>query len=265
MNISEKSWERYIERLRKVNKTAAEKMLDFLHLNRDDDGLWNSYEARQLILEYAYSLSTQYGEAAAELACEMYDQMGELSGVDLPSAEPAATATFQETAKAVNGALKSDNADIVASAVERLVKLSEVDTVLNNALRDGAEWAWIPHGDTCAYCIMLASQGWQPASRDAIRNGHAEHIHANCDCTYAVRFDDRTDVQGYKPKKYLKMYNGETIDKDIREDILEKYGRWSTDAKMNAMRRQVYRDNKDAINARKRAEYALRKEREQEE
>ena len=26
------------------------------------------------------------------------------------------------------------------------------------------------------------------------------------DCTYAVRFDKNTDVEGYEPEKYLEMY-----------------------------------------------------------
>lgn len=64
----------------------------------------------------------------------------------------------------------------------------------------------MPHGDTCAFCITLASRGWQKASRKSIRNGHAEHIHANCDCTYAIRFNRETTVEGYHPEKYLEMY-----------------------------------------------------------
>ena len=54
--------------------------------------------------------------------------------------------------------------------------------LLKNAVRDGAEWAWVPHGDTCPFCITLASNGWQKASRKVLKGGHAEHIHANCDC-----------------------------------------------------------------------------------
>lgn len=249
MTISEKSWVRYIDRLRKVNKGAAEKMLAFLETHKDSNGLWDASEVRQAVIDYAYGLSTTYGEAAAELACEMYDEAASLSGVALPSAEPAATATYGEVAKQVNGTLKYQNPQIISQAVERLVKLSEVDTVLNNALRDGAEWAWIPHGDTCPYCITLASQGWQYASKEAIRDGHAEHVHANCDCTYAVRFNEQTNVEGYNPNKYKRIYD-------------HADGRTGKD-KIRAMYREEYARNKDEINARKRAEYAARKEREE--
>ena len=251
MTITESSWVNYIDSLRKVNKTAADLMREFINTHRDADGLWNAPETRQAIIDYAYGLSSKYGEAAAELACEMYDGMGVLSGVTLPAAVPAETATYSETAKTVNGVLKrSSNEETLSGAVERLVKLAAVDTVMQNALRDGAEWAWIPHGDTCAFCITLASRGWQPASKKAIKNGHAEHIHANCDCTYAVRFNSRTDVQGYDPDKYKRMYYDAPLD-----------GQRATGKnRINAMRREFYADNKETINAQKRSAYAKRQE-----
>lgn len=253
MTITESSWVNYIDSLSKINKTAADLMRKFLNTHKDVEGLWNAPETRQAIINYAYGLSTKYGEAAAELACEMYDEMGVLSEVTLPLAVPADTATYSEAAKTVNGVLKtSQNEETLAGAVERLVKLAAVDTIMQNALRDGAEWAWIPHGDTCAFCITLASRGWQQASKKAIKNGHAEHIHANCDCTYAVRFDSRTNVQGYDPDKYKRMYYDAPLD-----------GQRATGKnRINAMRREFYAENKEEINDQKRSAYEKRKERE---
>ena len=115
--------------------------------------------------------------------------------------------------------------------------------MIHNALRDGAEFAWIPSGDTCPFCLMLASNGWRRASKKAIKKGHAEHIHSNCDCQYCVRFSSDTTVAGYDPDKYLSMY-----------DSYE--GSWND--KVNAMRREQYALNKDKINAQKRAAYAAR-------
>lgn len=244
MTITEESWESYIEDLRKINETAAEKMAEYLRKHPTD-----TYEELQAAINYAHALATKYGEGAAELACQMYDAIAELSGLYLPAAEPAATATIAETAKMINGIRKySMDADMIASGVGRLVKMAGVDTTMNNAIRDGAQWAWIPVGDTCSFCLTLASRGWQTASKKSMKNGHAEHIHSNCDCTYAVRFNEDTNVQGYDPDKYLRMYN-------------------ATDGKpqdkINAMRRQKYAQNKEEINAQKRAAYRERKEREE--
>ena len=60
----------------------------------------------------------------------------------------------------------------------------------------------------------------------------------NCDCTYAIRFDDKSGVEGYDPDKYLEMYEN-------AEGVTSK-------EKINALRRQK-------IHAQKREAYAKRK------
>ena len=242
MTITRSVWSKYIASLRKVNDEAAR--LAIRYLETHDTVTQAGIDA---LIEYCYGLATKYGEAAAELAAQMYDALALATGASVAPAVPAATATMQETAKAVVGTMKTGNNEIVSSAVGRLVKMAGVDTTMQNALRDGAEWAWIPVGDTCAFCITLASRGWQRASKKAIRGGHAEHIHANCDCTYAIRFDD-SEVEGYDPRKYEEMY----YDAD---------GKKPQD-RINAMRREFYAQNKNEINAQKRSAYEKRKERE---
>lgn len=225
MTISSTAWKAFLARLRKVNDAATDKMLKYIERN----GMPQTQEQINAAIDYAFGLATKYGEAAAELACQMYDATALASGVMLPASEPAATASMHEVAKAIQGTVKTGNANIVASAVGRWVKMAGVDTTMQNAIRDGAEWAWIPHGETCAFCITLASRGWQRASKKALRGGHAEHIHANCDCTYAIRYDSRTTVAGYDPDKYLAMYNSTS---------------GSPEDKINAMRRAFYAENK---------------------
>ena len=243
MTITEKAWDDYIQKLRKVNDSAANAMLRYLerHPNYATTGLQEAIDA-------AFAMATYYGEAATALACEMYDAVALASGVRLPAAIPAETATIDEVARAVAGTAKTGNPSIVADSVSRLVKMAGVDTTMQNALRDGAEWAWIPRGETCAFCLTLASNGWQPASKKAIKGGHAEHIHANCDCTYAIRFDSRTNVAGYEPDKYLEMYQNASN------------GGWKD--KVNALQAELDGKHRDEYNARKRAEYGARRERE---
>ena len=202
MTIPERTWLRYIRMLSAINSTASKKFAAYLATH---DVMTKA--GRKAAIDYAAALATKYGESAAAVACEMYDVVAEASGVIVPSAEPAETASYGEVAKAVNGVLKqSQNVDMISSVVGRLVKRTGADTTLNNAIRDGAEFAWVPSGDSCAFCIMLASNGWQRASKKALKGGHAEHIHANCDCTYAIRFDSRSNVAGYDRDKYLEIY-----------------------------------------------------------
>ena len=245
MTISSTSWARYIAQLRRVNNAAFRAMLGYL----DAHGLPQDEAAEDAMIDAAYAITRKYAEASATLSARMYDSLAALAGKKLPPAVPAPAPTVHEVAKAVVGTSKTGNPEIVSSSVGRLVKQTGVDTTMQNALRDGAEWAWVPQGETCAFCLTLASNGWQRASKNAIRNGHAEHIHANCDCTYAIRFDSETTVAGYEPEKYKEMYDEAAPGKNSTE-------------KINAMRREFYAQNREEINAQKRDAYAKQQERE---
>lgn len=231
MQISAKTWNEYITRLSRLNQKAGQLMREYIdaHGTADTDDL----------VAYAYGLVTKYGEGSTELACQMYEALAEAQGVYVPAAEPAATASYGEVARMVN-ATKDQNPANLPNGVSRLVKRAGADTTLKNAIRDGAEWAWVPHGDTCPFCITLASNGWQKASKKLLKGGHAEHIHAHCDCEFAVRFRSDTTVTGYDPDEYYRQY------REAGGDI-------------NKMRRIDYAANRERINAQKRAAYAARK------
>ena len=216
-------------RLARLNQRAGQLMADYIaaHGTRDTDAL----------IAYAHALVTKYGEGSAELACQMYDALAAAARAGVPAAEPAEPASYGEIARMVQATKASPPQ--MQRGVSRLVKRAGADTTLKNALRDGAEFAWIPQGDTCAFCLTLASRGWQKASQAAIKGGHAEHIHANCDCEYAIRFDGRSTVAGYDPDEYLRRYRAAGSD-------------------VNALRRVNYAKNRERINAQKRAAYALR-------
>lgn len=245
MTISGEAWTKYVRALSQVNTEATNQMHKFFTQYGIFDP--NNAEGMKQLVRYAYGISTKYGEAAAELACQMYDACGLASGLFLEPAIPAEVAEYAEVAKTVYGTAKtSQNIEEMTSAVTRLVKRAGQDTTLKNALRDGAQFAWVPSGDTCAFCIALASRGWQYASKDAIKGGHAEHIHANCDCAYAIRFDNKTQVKGYDPDKYYQQYA--SADGNTPEE------------KINSMRRKYYAENKETILAQKADAYAKRTE-----
>ena len=242
MRISQRAWTQYITALRKINDAAYKAMKIYL----DAHGLPSEDWEEDALIDIATAVARKYGAASATLSAEFYDKIGRLAGRTLPAALPAEPATVHEVAKAVVGTAKTGNPDIVAGAVSRLVKQQGVDTTMQNAIRDGAEWAWVPQGETCAFCITLASRGWQRASRDALRGGHAEHIHANCDCTYSVRFDSTSSVAGYDPEKYREMYYDAEGSKPQN--------------KINSIRRELYAKNREEILAQKADAYEKHKE-----
>lgn len=237
------AWANYVKRLGKLDTEATKKVGEYI--GSIPGFSFTNPEDMNKLVAYAYGISAQYGEGAAALACEMYDAIGIASGQILPPAEPADIPDMDEVAKAVRGTAKTENPDNVSRSIGRLVKRTGADTTLKNAIRDGAEFAWIPNGDSCAFCITLASRGWQTASAKALKNGHAEHIHSNCDCTYGVRFNGKPTYKNYDPDKYLEQY--EAAEGGNSKD------------KINSIRRIKYQENKDRINAQKRVAYAERK------
>lgn len=233
MKLSRTNWNNYVTRLSAINKTAGRKMLAYIekHGTEDVDAL----------VEYAYALATKYGEAASAVACEMYDEIATVQNAHVPPAVPKQPQNIRYVGAAVRGAL-SRAPSTVPSTVSELVKRTGAETTLKNAKRDGAYFAWVPNGDTCAFCITLASNGWRKASKKTINGDHAEHIHKNCDCEFAISFNGPGEIEGYDPDKYLAMYEG------------AEGSSWKD--KVNSMRRAHYAANKDAINAQKRAAYA---------
>lgn len=234
MVITQSEWDNYIRLLRQVNERAAMDIVGYMRNHLLHDATSNNItlltdEQRKELIDYAYGIVQKYGEASAALSAEMYDAVAVLEGRYIAPAEMAELANYGDVAKAIDGTLKtSQNINEIASAATRWVKMAGADTTLHNAIRDGAECAWVPQGMTCAFCLVLASRGWQRATKKTLKNGHAEHIHSNCDCQYAVRYDSRTDVEGYDPNAYLSMYR-------------HAEGR-TPQERINSMRRTAYAD-----------------------
>lgn len=241
MEMSAKAWLEYAVQRSNISQRAIDMMQAWLDKNPEA----SHFDT----LNHAYNLVMRYGQATGALSCKMYEATAETQGAAIATAEMADLPNYDEVGKAVNGTMKQSKS--VADTVGRLIKQVGEDTILKNARRDGAEFAWVPSGDSCAFCITLASRGWQHMSKAARNGNHAEHIHANCDCTYAVRFDGKSTVAGYDPDKYLAQYNSAEGN--------------SSQAKINALRRENYARNKDSINARKRELYAEQKKHRKEE
>lgn len=223
MIISQANWKKYVQQLSSISKTAGNQLQDWINKNGIGDMV--------ALINYAIALSDKYGEAGASLAAQMYDEVAQLSGASVPIAEVAPTATYGEVAKAMYGTIKQNQQP--SATMERLVKQASADTMRKNAIRDGAEWAWVPSGDSCAFCMTLASRGWQKASKKTLKGDHCDHIHAHCDCQFMIRFNSYTNVEGYNPQEYRRIYDNAD-------------GRKPKD-KINAIRRMQYQKEKSIV------------------
>lgn len=218
------AWKQYKDKLRRIDSKAADLMQKYAEAH--------GFQIDDEMVQYAYAVSTKYGEASGALAADMYDSIAEYymenskSARNIPYAEVADPASERDVKNALYSAEAQNRTGEIPQRVSRLVRQCGADTVMKNAIRDRAEWAWVPSGDTCAFCLTLASNGWQPASRAQLNGNHAQHIHNNCDCTFAIRFDKETNVEGYDPKVYRRIYDRNGGD-------------------INAIRRELYADTKN--------------------
>lgn len=253
MKLSADYWIKYINTHTSANKAAERRMERYIAVHGTDD--------MDKLADYAYALVSKYGEAASALSCEMYDKTARAQHVNVPEAVPAETASYGEVASAVRGAGKR-SPSLIPDAVGRLVKQAGADTTLQNAKRDNAWFAWVAQGDTCPYCLALSAIGWQKAGELTLKGGHAEHIHANCDCEYVIDLKGDLEIEGYDPYELNQQIRDMTDDEFDAEDLLRMSGhnaKGHDHGALNIIRRKQYATNRDYINAQKRETYLIRK------
>lgn len=180
-------------------------------LNTSDVGV-----VRRALAEFMPLLVRHYGEMAAVVAADFYD---ELRAQSSPAGRYAAVmaayagdAGLLASARWAIGSLlgaKPDPAAALGSlsiVADKHILGQGRRTIAESAARDpaGARWARIPHGDTCAFCVLLASRGAVYHSEAAA--GEFAKFHGDCDCTPTPFWDGDPYPDHYDPDAYFQMY-----------------------------------------------------------
>ena len=188
----------------------------------------------------SYAVSV-YGDAAATCAADLYDEMAEASGAKLPTAilDTSDVSGFIEkevryqAGKYIAGKGEEFASAAAAKATDQVSRRAN-ETMRRNAKRDGLRYARVPMGgETCTFCIMLASRGF--VYKSAKTAGEGNHFHAHCRCKVVPQFDKRgreTKVEGYDPDELLDRW-AKFSEIDSRSDI-PPAGRERMKAMLNA-------------------------------
>lgn len=170
-----------------------------------------------------------YANMAAILAANFYDGLREISvGKKLGALAESGREPIA-TERAVRGIMQDvvDGKPEVAvgklvSRADYEIKKSAGECVYRNGKRDPLKpkYARVPSGgETCRFCIMLASRGFVYHSEEAA--GENSHYHANCDCRIVPGFAGETTIPGYDPDRYYDMWkHPEKYDSAATQDIL---------------------------------------------
>ena len=235
--ISKGGFDAYAANVDSQGERAMERIRRFVG-SLDFGGTYESREtARQMVRDYAYDVVTAYGDNAAAIAADYYDELARLAGADVPSAVLAKAANAEQIGKSVDyatrtiwdtdeGGFKTVIADQIAANVSKMVgnrvRGMANETMYQNAKRNHNRFARVTTSKKpCAFCVMLASRGFAYLSEDSALLAHGiRKYHDDCYCKAVAAFDDE-GLEGYdKADEYYDMYREATKqlpDADTRE------------------------------------------------
>jgi len=184
-------------------------------VERDLDAFFASLDlgrperARDELLAFMPVLVSQYGESAAAVAADWYDEVRAAEGVAgrfsaAMVASPYMDAVGGTTRRAV-GALFTDapNETLLAlrSTAPKYVLAAGRQTIAASADRDprASGWQRIGRGDSCSFCRMLIDRGAVYRQRSVMFASHK-----SCDCAAVPSWDQdapEVDVAVYKASR----------------------------------------------------------------
>lgn len=195
------------------------------------------------------ALLSTYTDLSAARAAEFYDASREAQMV---RRKYRAVVDSRRDTKATEGAIRAIVQFAADGDVERFRReaLDRVDTemrraanqcVAYNAGRDPEKplYARVPVGETCGFCLMLASFGFQYTSESA-----ASHSHRKCNCRVVPSFGEAT-VRGYDPEQMYGRFHEclstlggrdgiraewDALPKEYRDSYIAKHGNKAGDA-----------------------------------
>ncbi len=172
-------------------------------------------EVREFTIEVVTAAVAAYGDAAAACAADLYDQMAEAAGA---SVSPAILDT-SDVGEFIEEQIRYQAVKLVSGDAHGFVEMAAKkakaqtqrranSTMTRNVKRDGVRYARVPMGgETCTFCLMLASRGF--VYKSAKTAGKGRHYHDNCRCKVVPQFGKggrATKVEGYDPDELYEQW-----------------------------------------------------------
>lgn len=168
---------------------------------------------RNACTEVLQAVCGTYADLSAARAAEFYDEARKAQGVGGgyravadPLRDPAKTESSVRSL--IQSVVDTGETGVfgraLLSRVDLEVRRSANECVAGNARRDPAKprYARVPSGgETCGFCLMLASFGFNYRSMEA-----ASHCHKHCDCRVVPSFG-KGSVPGYDPDAMYGRFN----------------------------------------------------------
>lgn len=218
MPVTYQDVKNYSARVSSLADTAVRELTD--GIERAVAGVSDPYTRADIIRRQVQYYAERYGMSAKELGAQWYELCAERAGVKVDAAI-VDEIDFTNLDRQFQGILRAyadgeetwDEAEMkVKDAFDYLIHDFTREPVLRNLDRDArsehrryrqteraanrAGYARVPVGETCAWCLMLASLGYFYRSEETALGVDPDHYHAHCDCI-AVPYSGPNDIDGY--------------------------------------------------------------------
>lgn len=196
--------------------------------------------ARDALLDFIPSMVAEYGDVAAAVSAEWYEQV---YGTSARLASPISIGDAEKGVRYAAGHLWTPTPQmmggLLSTQLDKWVRQAGRDSITQSAERDGLRWARVPQGGkTCAFCLLLASRDAVYLSeRSASRRADGQDYHGKCRCE-PIPMESMDDYpKGYEPDKLYDIYmrardtNGDdwSDTKGILKNIRRQYPELVTD------------------------------------
>ena len=188
--ITREELDEYAKTNKKLAELAKEDFLEFWRMLVKADPTVTVEQA----LEYASYLIEVYGEASSLNAAEMFEKTNRTNNATLYGSveneeleRVVRFLVFNESEKALKAVL-----NMIGNQVNGYAR----ETMIENAKENNIRFARVPVGKTCAFCLMLASRGYEYYSEESAGKGKLNAFHDNCDCQIVSTNDE---IEGYDP------------------------------------------------------------------
>jgi hypothetical protein len=171
---------------------------------------------RDALFDFVPALISEYGDVAATVAADWYDELRDAEGVGGSFRASLAPLVPDEQVKGrlgfatrPDGPLWAGQADTFTAFVGMMSNEYALqpgrDTVMEAAHAEKVAYARVPEPGACKFCLMLASRGFVYSKATA---GGAKKFHGKCRCnTLPVWDETRARVEyGYDPDALYDQY-----------------------------------------------------------
>lgn len=182
---------------------------------------------RDAMLEFLPELVAAYGDAAALLGADWYDMLRDVppsaARFSAVMASPVDAEPVRASTRWGLGPLFQGDPDaalsLLAGSTQRLVMQPFRSTVFDSANTDPVRmyYARVPVGQTCRFCVMVASRGF--VYRTAERAGESNDWHDDCNCMIVPGTGPSDYPEGFDLAEYQRLNRDHSgIGRDLPTD-----------------------------------------------